>query len=139
MSYAAALRRAARFSPAWKPAILYRPLLDGAGRLLFEGGTSRVEEAERTLGARNLARDDDPARLDYDDRRGVRLYEGNALLTIITGAPVTDAWFVALDGTPYAVTGVRSADAFGATVRLTANAITADAMTEALGRPWPDP
>ena len=139
MIYATALRRAARWNPA-KGILLYRPILDDDGNRVFDAaGKAHLELGERTWGALDLARDETPTGLrDYDVLHQQRLYQGDAILTVITAMAVTDAWAVVFHGTPYQVKGVHSADAWRATLRLEVNAITPDEMNELVAGGWPD-
>ncbi len=117
MAFADALKRAARYNPAWRPAAIYAVAKDIDGKPLTDGaGQFQYDLVEETYGHLDLTKEENFT-ISEDN------YTGASLIKLITGRVVDDRYLILMDGLFYQVLAVDSADVLGATIRLSVSAI----------------
>ena len=130
MDMSLSLKRAARFNPAWKPALICKIATDQAGEAVTDageaasdvGGTFLYELSEESFG-----------RLAYDQEQRVWVddtpWQGNATLVVISSNQPDPMGMIQLGDVFYQVLSVQSADALGVTIRYSASAIAGTVPT----------
>lgn len=115
MTYAAKLKRAAKYNPAWKDARIYEYALDEAGIPMVLDGAYQFDLKEISFG--------------YLDRRPEKeftiseIYQGSTVICVITENPPDSAHLIKLEDTFYEVKEIQASDALGATVSYIASAM----------------
>lgn len=118
MNTAAALKRAAKHNPAWKPARIYQWAYDDNGDAILQDGMYVFDIRENTFAYID--------RYKQEDFTVSNTYQGDTVLNVITEHDPNIDDLILLGGIWYALKEVQATDGFGATVRYLAMAIDQD-------------
>ncbi|WP_264212910.1 hypothetical protein [Leisingera thetidis] len=119
MSYATALKRAARHNPAWKAASVYKVAVEESGAAVLDAsGEFQYDLAEDTYALRDFTQED---RFTLHQP-----YDGDAALTVITANDPNSEHLILWEGQFHKILEVLGADALRGTVRYRVKALPQD-------------